>query len=523
MKRFLRLFDRTSRLATRSVRTAPRGRLRLDVEALEGRLLLHGGCDLLPMGAGDPDHGHEATLHGSPAIEPDGGSPFISSVFNNQINLGIFQLSYIPSLSSKPGAEATVYLDFDGHYQGTWGSYSNISTPAFSADGDATTFYSADRAAITEIWKRVAEDFAPFDVNVTTVNPGSFGNGQALRVAIGGSSSWYGSSVGGLGYVNSFTNSIANVVYVFPQNLSNSAKYIADASSHEAGHGFGLEHQSAYNASGQKTAEYNPGTSAKAPIMGNSYYSTRSLWWYGTTESASTYQDDMAVIARAANGFGYRADDHSDSIGSSATPLTRSGSSVSGSGIIARTSDEDVFSFYTTGGQVTLTVDVAAVGANLDAKLELYRLQTINLPFGGSLSLPVLIASADPSNSLGATISTNLGSGTYYLMVRSHGSYGDVGQYTISGTAPRFFLVTDFRVPFGGLSAASGSPVGADEAAGPLASSRSELAAAPGDMPASPRLDPEAVATVLAGKKAMSKMSEAALDLALMSMPGFDL
>ena len=41
----------------------------------------------------------------------------------------------------------------------------------------------AEISRITEIWARVAEDFAPFDINVTTVDPGSFNNREALRVA----------------------------------------------------------------------------------------------------------------------------------------------------------------------------------------------------------------------------------------------------------------------------------------------------------------------------------------------------
>ena len=44
-----------------------------------------------------------------------------------------------------------------------------------------------------------------------------------------------------------------------------------------------------------------------------------------------------------------------------------------------------------------------------------------------------IITSADKS-SLGESISANLTAGTYYVDVASHGSYGDVGQYTLSGT-----------------------------------------------------------------------------------------
>ena len=39
----------------------------------------------------------------------------------------------------------------------------------------------------------------------------------------------------------------------------------------------------------------------------------RSLWWAGLN-SEGVFQDDMATLARSANGFGYRADDHAEEI-----------------------------------------------------------------------------------------------------------------------------------------------------------------------------------------------------------------
>src|SRR5262245_30818238 len=167
-----------------------------------------------------------------------------------------YPLSSIPILNSLPGARATLYLDFDGHYEAQWGSYSNITTPAFDQDGDPTTFSSGELAAIEQIWRYTAEDYAPFNVNVTTALPSSFANGVALRAAIGGDGSWTGATYGGIGYVNSFTNSVPNTVFVFSKHLSNgNARYTGDAISHESGHGFGLQHQSEYSGSA-KVAEY---------------------------------------------------------------------------------------------------------------------------------------------------------------------------------------------------------------------------------------------------------------------------
>ncbi len=77
-------------------------------------------------------------------------------------------------------------------------------------------------------------------------------------------------------------------------------------------------------------------------------------------------------------------------------------------------------------------------GANLDAKVDLYRLGTSK---GGRIkyATPVFIASADQSDyyDRGAKLNIKLGAGTYFAVMRSHGDYGDVGQYTISVKATK--------------------------------------------------------------------------------------
>ena len=82
------------------------------------------------------------------------------------------------ALSSRPTASRVIYLDFNGHVTNdpAWGP-SPIVSSAFDLDGSPDTFSSAERAAIFEIWQRVTEDYAPFDVNVTTADPGV----EALR------------------------------------------------------------------------------------------------------------------------------------------------------------------------------------------------------------------------------------------------------------------------------------------------------------------------------------------------------
>src|SRR5207249_3643456 len=113
----------------------------------------------------------------------------------------------------------------------------------------------------------------------------------------------------------------------------------------------------------------------------------------------------------------------------SAQPLTVAGTHVNGAGFIETLGDADYFSFFTGAGQISLTVNVAPVGPNLDAKLEL-------LTATGDL-----LATDDPSSTLGATITTTVATGSYRLVVLSHGTYGDLGQYSITGTVVPYLTV----------------------------------------------------------------------------------
>lgn len=79
---------------------------------------------------------------------------------------------------SRENASRVVYLDFDGHVTSCteWnGSPSNqdwcklpIETFPFDIDGNPDAFNAEERRRIIAIWRAVAEDFAPFDVDVTT-------------------------------------------------------------------------------------------------------------------------------------------------------------------------------------------------------------------------------------------------------------------------------------------------------------------------------------------------------------------
>lgn len=439
-------FTKTMRasLAARTKRLAKRRPRPLHVERLEPRSLLALAPPGLDAEALLSSHGQICNcpvctgqgLENIPIISASPAGPAQSN-----------PLWTLPALSSNPGATAKLYLDFNGHFQSSWGSYNNASTPVFDQDGDATSFSNGELATIQQVWARVAEDYAPLNIDVTTVNPGSQANRVVAHIAIGGNwSDWFGSSSGGVAYVGGFYNSAPNVGYVFEAALGNgNARYVAEAASHEAGHLFGLYHQAKWSG-GALVEEYHSGNDNWAPIMGVGYYSTRTTWHNGATDNSHTsYQSDLSILAGGNNGFGLRADDVGNTL-ATATALARNGTSVSGSGLIHTTSDRDLFSFTTGGGTINVALNVASVGANLDAVFQLWN-----------ASGNVLV-SANPSAWLGASISTTVGSGTYYLVARSAGGYGNLGRYTISGTVPAP-LLPEIAVEVGGLDVPTGGTV----------------------------------------------------------------
>jgi hypothetical protein len=333
-------------------------------------------------------------------------------------------LSGLPQLSSNRAARAKLYLDFNGHVQASWGTFGHVTTPIFDQDGNPSSWSSGELATIREVWARVAEDYAPFDIDVTTIDPGILAAGLVARVVIGGHySDWYESSAGGVAYVGGFSNPLPNVAYVFEEALGNgNPRYVAEAAAHEAGHLFGLSHQAVWNG-GTLVDAYNSGSEDLAPIMGTAYYAACTTWHRGpSTAGPGAIQDDMAIIAGPANGFGWRPDDYGGTLSTAAALPT--GTSVNLAGVIGGTSDVDLWSFTTLGGNVSFQLAGSQFGSNLDAVLELRD------------ATGRTILSAAPSNSLGASLATTLGRGTYYLAARSQGRYGSVGQYTIRGTLP---------------------------------------------------------------------------------------
>jgi hypothetical protein len=353
----------------------------------------------------------------------------------------------VPAFSSLPGANHTIYLDFDGHVtSGTaWNNGATINSPAYSSDADTANFSASELTVIERTFKRVAEDFAPFQVNVTTVAPTI----DDLRNTGGTDAKWgvrtvvtrdvaFNCGCGGIAYIDSFDWNSDTPVFVF----NTSEIGVAEAASHEVGHSLGLSHD------GTSTSGYYQGhglgtdSSYWSTIMGVGYYVDVSQWDKGeytgsnNAGASANYNkgpDDLLVITNY-NGFGFKSDDHGNDA-TTATPLNVAGTVVSGSGLITTRTDVDYFRFTTSAGAVSLNVNSAPLGANLDIEATLYN------------SVGAIVASSNPLLSLNASISATLDAGTYYLKVDGTGAgtptatpptgysdYASIGQYSISGT-----------------------------------------------------------------------------------------
>ena len=351
---------------------------------------------------------------------------FIALLFTS---LSVF--SQIPNLSSNPGTpgspKPTIFLDFDGQ---TVQSAAWQSGTRFICQPAALT-----SAQITEIFNRVSEDYRPFNVNVTTDST-QFLMAPALkrmRIIVTPTSAWY-QGVGGVSYIGSFTWGDDTPGFAFSDRLANGTKYVAECCTHESGHTLGLAHQSSYDSTCALVQQYRTGKgigeTAWAPVMGNSYYSNMTGWDNGPTPyGCAVAQDDLSIITTQ-NGFTYRPDDFSETLGNSTTIINSAGFNVQG--LITNPTDLDAFKFnIAQAGFMHLSVTPYSVGPNnegadLDIKLLLYN------------SSKNLIATYDPISAMNVVIDTSLNVGDYYLKIAGAAnanttSYGSLGSYTFSG------------------------------------------------------------------------------------------
>ena len=334
----------------------------------------------------------------------------------------------VPVLNSYPSATATILLDFDGH---------TVSNTSWNWNGPIVCGASGLNATqITEVFNRVAEDYRPFNVNITTdeAKYNAAPLNRRMRVICTVSYEWYGTS-GGVAFLESFTWTDDTPCFVFTSLHNYNVKNISEAAAHEAGHTLGLFHQSLYNSDCIKMAEYHAGVGSGeigwAPIMGNGYYRNMTLWNSGqNSEGCNQIQNDLTVITTG-NGFSFRTDDHSAAFNQS-TQANFSNNQFTVSGVVERNTDQDLFRFTLASfgrfqlNAIPYNVGTGNAGSDLDLQVTLLN------------STQTTLGVYNPGTLLNSIIDTLMSAGTYYLRVEGKGNiyapaYASLGSYALNG------------------------------------------------------------------------------------------
>jgi hypothetical protein len=174
-----------------------------------------------------------------------------------------------------------------GGYTASWGGV-NYARP------------NVGNATIKDVWKRIAEDYMPFNINVTTDSKVFQAAPAASRqrccftttpitaagVAYFGSWNWGNDTV------------CWSVYYV--------GKPAGEVGAHEPGHTLGLAHQGQEIPNGTNAPTHNEyyagqgsGETGWAPIMGVGYYQPLATWAKGEYQYANQPQDELQTITTA--------------------------------------------------------------------------------------------------------------------------------------------------------------------------------------------------------------------------------
>jgi len=383
-----------------------------------------------------------------------------------------FPLADTFALHSKPGSDRVLFIDTDGnHGAGSAWGLPDIDYPAYDPAGDGAAFNDQEKAYVQTIWQRVAEDYAAFDVDVTTEDPGAdailradsadqkYGTRAVVSPSLDAESGACGPppACGGVAYVGIFDQTGSayashQPAWVFPHELGGSGlggmgnpKSVAEAIAHEVGHNFGLSHDGLTGGATNQDGACAPtqlayfcGQAMWAPIMGAGYYKPVTQWSRGEYTNANQSQNDVTIISQHA---AYRADEAGDT-------LQGASSTTAGTKYITTRTDQDVYQLGTCTGPVSVNVETASPGnpsPDLDLQLDL-------LDSGGAVvdtddppSALVGPGVREPAVGLDATVGTAATGGSYYVRVdgvghgdgtTAYSDYASIGAYvlTITGT-----------------------------------------------------------------------------------------
>ena len=331
------------------------------------------------------------------------------------------------------------------------------------------TFSDAEQVAIKRIWQRVAEDYAPFDIDVTTERPATFTTRTAqaldhaqhrrqwrIRTRLPRRAAWPTSMC----FAIQQLRNLPAGVDLLTTTCGNDESYIAEAASHEIGHNLGPQprrpdgwHRVLRRPRQRRhflgTAHGHRLQPQRQPVVqgrvlpgqqhpGRPRHHCRQDSPTAPTTTATRRGTATPLVITGGTNI------------VSTTPETDPANTNSANkGVLERNTDVDVFSFITGNGPISLAVNPWIMpsgttrGGNLDLLVELRD------------SSGNLLLTNNPVSQTTALIQTNLTEGVYYLHVRNVGAgapasstptgytaYGSIGQYFISGyLVPSGFIV----------------------------------------------------------------------------------
>ena len=371
------------------------------------------------------------------------------------------------SLHSNPGASRVIYLNFIGqasHSDPQWNGNQPFETPTFSLDGDRDSWSDAELAFVQQVWQSMAEDYAPFQIDVTTQDPGSSAivrsdssdQNYGTQVHITNHTSWSPScgcgGVAGVGLFDAigFTSEKA---WVFTDGTGSNSVFTALAAAHEAGHTLGLLHQG--TKIGSTVENYAMGWNPWGPIMGAPYYMPVTHWSNSDYKSAyvsgTGKQDDIVVMQR--HGAVLKTDDYGNNL-ATAFKLYNNGNAADG--LISARTDSDWFAVQTGTNTISVLATPADWMPDLDVSLTLYSSAGKQL----AVSSPLTSSPGGGQSGLGmsAAVQAKVTPGTYYVKVDgagqgamsnygSYSDYGSLGAYHIQTTDP--ISITDTTLDSG--------------------------------------------------------------------------
>jgi hypothetical protein len=341
------------------------------------------------------------------------------------------------ALHSRPGSSKRIFIDFDGSTTvapSFWTAGTVVATP-FDQDGSPSTFSANERQTIVNTWLAVAEDYAAFDVDVTTQQPTaaqlertSAGDTEYGTTAVVTNNNWFcPGSCSGVAVVNSFGSLYTSPAWIFSTSTS-SPQVLGFIVSHEVGHNLALIHD------GSSTSTYyaghgNWGFQARwVPIMGGGVITGNAVtqWSRGEYDGANNPQDDISIIAST---LGYDSDPDGGLL-ASATVVPLSGYAWdSGDRTIINSSDVDYFAVDVPSGRLEVVASVSGFQPNLDLALSVFdssgALLSISNP--DATQAPLWSYTGPPGRFYMAVS----GSGFLGPLLSGYSSYGSIGRYSL--------------------------------------------------------------------------------------------